>query len=65
VTGYFHPYDIDEDQERYMHAGIDNNRLYHWLMFFNRGGVFPRLDRLIARGHHVETYARYAARYAA
>jgi hypothetical protein len=48
-----------------MHAGINNNRFYHWLMFFNRGSVFPRLDKLIERGHRVETYASYAARFAA
>jgi polysaccharide deacetylase family protein (PEP-CTERM system associated) len=65
VTGYFHPYDIDEDQERYMHAGIKDNRFYHWLMFLNRRGVFGRLDRLIANGHRIETYASYAARFAA
>jgi polysaccharide deacetylase family protein (PEP-CTERM system associated) len=65
VTGYFHPYDIDEDQERYVHAGIHGNRFYHWLMFFNRRSVFSRLDKLIAKGHRVETYASYAARVAA
>jgi polysaccharide deacetylase family protein (PEP-CTERM system associated) len=65
VTGYFHPYDIDEDQERYMHAGIKDNRFYHWLMFLNRRSVFGRLDRLIAKGHRVQTYASYAARFAA
>jgi polysaccharide deacetylase family protein (PEP-CTERM system associated) len=62
VTGYFHPYDIDEDQERYMHAGIKGNRFYHWLMFQGRGKVLDRLDRLIEQGHRVETYASYAAR---
>jgi len=62
VTGYFHPYDIDEDQERYMHAGIKGNRFYHWLMFLGRDKVLGRLDRLIAKGHRVETYASYAAR---
>jgi hypothetical protein len=64
VTGYFHPYDIDEEQERYMHAGIKNNRFYHWLMFVGRGSVFGRLDRMIAKGHRIETYASYAARHA-
>jgi polysaccharide deacetylase family protein (PEP-CTERM system associated) len=65
VTGYFHPYDIDEDQERYMHAGLGDNRFYHWLMFLGRGEVLGRLDRLIAKGHRIETYASYAARFAA
>jgi hypothetical protein len=65
VTGYFHPYDIDEDQERYVHAGLDDNWLYHRLMFVGRGGVLGRLDRLMAKGLHIETYASYAARFAA
>ena len=64
VTGYFHPYDIDVDQERFMHAGIKNNRFYHWLMFFGRGKVLGRLDRLVEKGLRVETYGRYAARFA-
>ena len=63
VTGYLHPYDIDEDQERFMHAGIHGNRFYHWLMFVNRGSVFRRLDRMVARGHRIETYASYAAQF--
>ena len=65
VTGYFHPYDIDEDQERYVHAGINNNPFYHWLLFLNRGTVLSKLDKLVARGHRIETYARYATRFAA
>ena len=65
VTGYFHPYDIDEEQERYVHAGIGNNRFYHWLLFLNRGKVFGKLDRMLASGHRIETYAAYAARFAA
>ena len=65
VTGYFHPYDIDTESERFMHADIHDNRFYHWLMYFNRGSVFTKLDKLVERGLHVETYARYAARLAA
>jgi polysaccharide deacetylase family protein (PEP-CTERM system associated) len=65
ITGYFHPYDIDEDQERFMHAGIKGNRFYHWLMFLNRGKVFGRLDRLVENGLRVETYGSYASRFAA
>jgi polysaccharide deacetylase family protein (PEP-CTERM system associated) len=61
VTGYFHPYDIDTESERFMHADIHGNRFYHWLMYFNRGDVFRRLDKLVDAGHRVETYASYAA----
>jgi len=62
VTGYFHPYDIDTEQEKFMHADLHGNRLFHHLMYMNRGGVFAKLDKLVARGHRVETYAAYAAR---
>jgi polysaccharide deacetylase family protein (PEP-CTERM system associated) len=62
VTGYFHPYDIDTESERFMHSDIHGNRFYHWLMYFNRGSVFDRLDKLVAKGHRVETYRSYAAR---
>jgi hypothetical protein len=65
VTGYFHPYDIDTESERFMHADIHGNRFYHWLMYFNRDKVFGRLDRLVDAGHRVETYASYAARMGA
>mgnify|MGYP000011482634 CR=1 FL=1 len=26
------PYDIDQDQERFMHPDLDGNRLMNWLM---------------------------------
>ena len=65
VTGYFHPYDIDTESDRFMHADIHGNRFFHWLMYFNRGSVFSRLDKLVEQGHRVETYASYSARLAA
>jgi polysaccharide deacetylase family protein (PEP-CTERM system associated) len=65
VTGYFHPYDIDSESERFMHADINGNRFFHWLMYFNRSKVFSRLDRLVDNGHRVETYASYSGRIAA
>lgn len=65
ITGYFHPYDIDTESERFMHADIHGNRFYHWLMYLNRGSVFDKLDRLVEGGLRVETYASYAARLAA
>lgn len=47
VTGYFHPYDIDVAQERFMHPGINDNMIYNWLLYFNRSKVFDRLDKII------------------
>jgi len=59
LTGYFHPYDIDTKQEKYMHAGINNNRFYNWLMYYNRKNVFRRLDRLMDYGFNIIPYHNY------
>lgn len=47
VTSYFHPYDIDKEQERFMHPEIDNRWIYNQLMYYNRKGVFPRLKKIM------------------
>ncbi|MCW1148829.1 polysaccharide deacetylase family protein [Flavobacterium lacisediminis] len=49
VTSYFHPYDIDSEQEFFMHPGINDNRFYNQLMYYNRGKVFKRLDYIIKK----------------
>jgi polysaccharide deacetylase family protein (PEP-CTERM system associated) len=59
LLGYFHPYDIDTDQERFMHPGINNSRIYNFLMYLNRSKVFDRLDALINSGFRVCTYSDY------
>lgn len=47
VISYFHPYDIDHGQERFMHPDIDGSKLYNFLLYYNRKGVLPRLDKLM------------------
>ena len=47
VLGYFHPYDIDTGQERFMHPGINGNRFYNFLIYYNRKNVFTRLERIM------------------
>ncbi len=59
ALGYFHPCDIDVEQERFMHPYINNNKLYNFLMYLNRGGTLPRLEKLLAAGFRVVTYAEY------
>lgn len=62
VVGYFHPYDVDADQERYPHPGVNGNPLYEWLMYRNRDRVLPRLRRLLEReGVEIRTYAEFVA----
>ncbi len=61
VTGYLHPYDIDTEQERFMHVGIRESRLLNELMYYNRKSVFPKLKALLS-GVKVMTYAEYVGR---
>jgi polysaccharide deacetylase family protein (PEP-CTERM system associated) len=59
LLGYFHPYDIDTDQERFMHPGINNSRFYNKLMYYNRAKVFDRLDAILEKGFRICTYDHY------
>jgi polysaccharide deacetylase family protein (PEP-CTERM system associated) len=47
VVSYFHPYDIDTEQERFMHPDLNGSKLYNFLMYYNRKSVLPRLDSLM------------------
>jgi len=61
VGTYFHPYDIDLEQERFMHPDLGNKRWLNALMYIGRSRVLPRLDRLrhccplLTYGDHVAT----------
>ena len=57
VIGYLHPYDIDTEQERFMHGGINGNRFYNSLMYYNRADVFNRLDKLLSCDMQIIPYS--------
>lgn len=59
LLGYFHPYDIDVEQERFMMPGINESKFYNWLMYYNRKNVFKRLDKLVKKGYKITTYKEY------
>lgn len=59
AIGYFHPYDLDEAQENFMHAGINNSRFFNHLMFRNRAKLLPRLDVLMKKDWEIVTYQNY------
>jgi hypothetical protein len=63
IVSYVHPYDIDTDQEHFMHPELGDSRLLNWLMFRNRRDVFRRLERLLAKGAHVLPYSDYVDRF--
>lgn len=59
VLGYFHPYDIDYNQERYPHPDVIGNWFYDFLLFFNRQSVFSRLKMIIEMGFEIVPYRQY------
>lgn len=61
LLGYAHPYDIDREQERFMHPDIEESRFYNFLMYHNRGAVFPRLDAILKKGFRIEPYREFVA----
>ncbi len=61
VLGYFHPCDIDHEQERFMHPYLNNNRFYNFLMYMNRRATLRRLDLVLARGFRIITYREFVS----
>lgn len=64
VVTYLHPYDIDVDQEKFMHPGLDGNRIYNHLMYVNRNTVLKKIDRVLALGYRILPYSEYVSRRA-
>lgn len=62
IIGYFHPYDIDTEQEKFMHPGLNNSKAMNRLMYINRSRVIPRLDKILSLGYEVCTYKHYLDR---
>jgi hypothetical protein len=46
VTTYFHPYDIDTEQERFMHPDLGGRKHLNMLMYIGRSQVLKRLKKL-------------------
>jgi polysaccharide deacetylase family protein (PEP-CTERM system associated) len=61
ATGYLHPYDLDTEQERFMHPELGGSRVLNHLMYLGRSRVCERLDRLFA-AVDVMPYREYVAR---
>lgn len=59
LLSYFHPYDVDVNQEKFMHDGIDNSKFYNYLMYFNRKNVFNRLNKLEEFNAKIIPYKEY------
>lgn len=46
LVGYFHPYDIDVEEERYR---VEDNIFFNWLVFYNRASTLPKLAFLLEK----------------
>jgi polysaccharide deacetylase family protein (PEP-CTERM system associated) len=61
IVAYVHPYDLDTEQERFMHPELGDSRVLNALMYRNRHALLRRLERLFASGAPVVPYAEYVA----
>lgn len=61
LQSYLHPYDIDYEQERFMHPGINNSGLYNYLMYYNRRSVFKKLEQVMSLQAAIIPYLDYIA----
>jgi polysaccharide deacetylase family protein (PEP-CTERM system associated) len=64
VLTYFHPYDIDVQQERFMHPDLGDKKHLNMLMYIGRAKVFSRLD-VLRRLFPFLTYEKYISSLAA
>jgi polysaccharide deacetylase family protein (PEP-CTERM system associated) len=58
VVTYFHPYDIDTQQERFMHPDLGEKRHLNMLMYIGRAKVLDRLA-VLHRSYPFQSYADY------
>ena len=61
IVGYFHPYDIDADQQRVMSRGVNRSRLMNSLLYVNRARTLERLESLVAAGFNIIPYSDFLA----
>jgi len=61
LQNYIHPYDIDTTQEHFMHPGINNSKLYNFLMYYNRQSVFKKLEKIMNMQVTIIPYREYVA----
>lgn len=58
VVTYFHPYDIDTKQERFMHPDLGEKKHLNMLMYIGRAKVLNRLD-ILHRSFPFQAYKEY------
>lgn len=59
VISYFHSFDIDFEQERFMHPGVNGSALYNFLMYYHRRGMLERFENMLPADICFMTHGRY------
>ena len=65
VISYFHSFDIDFEQERFMHPGVNGSWLYNFLMYYRRKGMLERFDKMLPENITIMPHYRYIQDYLA
>jgi len=65
VISYFHSFDIDFEQERFMHPGVNGSRLYNFLMYYNRKGMLERFEKMLPEDITIMPHGKYVEQYLA
>ncbi|MEM6343910.1 MAG: polysaccharide deacetylase family protein [Bacteroidota bacterium] len=63
ILGYFHPYDIDLEQDRFMHPNLNESRFFNALMYRGRASVFPKLEMMMAMGFTLIRYDAFSQQF--
>jgi polysaccharide deacetylase family protein (PEP-CTERM system associated) len=63
VISYFHPFDLDYEQEKFMHPGVNENRIYNFLMRYNRKGMLQKLKKSLPEDYTIMPHYEYLQRY--
>lgn len=63
ITSYFHPFDVDHQQEFFKHPGIPDRFVFHLMMKHNRKALLGKLDRILDLGFTIKTYGEIAKQY--
>ena len=59
ILGYFHPYDIDTEQDRFMHPGLNNSWFYNQVMYLGRNSVFSKIESVLNLGYSIKRYDQF------
>jgi polysaccharide deacetylase family protein (PEP-CTERM system associated) len=62
VLGYMHPYDFDYEQPKIMHPGINNSKLYNFLMYYKRKNLYKRVSSFFSE-NKICTYKQFIEEY--